>query len=176
MASPRASSLGSTLPSSMSPFERARRLRAMFDAHHDFVWRSLSGLGVSPGALDDGTQQVFFRAHQQIDLITRGSERPFLFRLAATVASNLPRTGPEEGAARGAARDLLFEALASLPGDLRMAFVLFELEEMEIADVAASLEISVGTVVSRVRGAQEKFLVALKRVRKLRPRGDGGAP
>ena len=35
------------------------RARALFDATYDFVWRSLRGLGVAPGSLDDGAQQVF---------------------------------------------------------------------------------------------------------------------
>ena len=55
--------------------------------------------------------------------------------------------------------------LSSLPGDLRMVFVLFELEEMEIPEIAASLEIPIGTVGSRLRRAREKFSIAVKRVR-----------
>src|SRR5580692_5667590 len=65
------------------------RARALFDAHYDFVWRSLRGLGVAPGSLDDGAQQVFCLAFRKLDAIQGGSERSFLFRLASGVASNL---------------------------------------------------------------------------------------
>jgi RNA polymerase sigma-70 factor (ECF subfamily) len=163
------------------------RLRALFDAHYDFVWRSLRGLGVAPASLDDGAQQVFLLAFQKLETITPGSERPFLFRLAAGVASNLRRTvrrkrevddegaierepdlaaSPEDLAARGEALGLLEEVLSWMPADLRIVLVLFELEEMEIPEIAESLEIPVGTVGSRLRRAREKFQVALKRVRK----------
>jgi RNA polymerase sigma-70 factor, ECF subfamily len=162
------------------------RFRAVFDAHYDFVFRSLQGLGVHPGSLDDGTQKVFWLAFQKFDTIIAGNERPYLFRLAKGIASNLRRTvhrnrevtdhaalerhpdgnaGPEEQAVFGEARALLDEALFSMPEDLRVAFVLFELEEMPIPDIAASLEIPIGTVCSRLRRAREKFRIALRRVR-----------
>ena len=161
--------------------------RTLFDAHYDFVWRSLRGLGVRPGSIDDGAQQVFLLAFRKLSAIAPGSERAFLFRLASGVASNLRRTvrrrgevdgdavldahadagpAPEDLVFRGEARELLDAVLAWLPGDLRTVFVLFELEEMEIPDIAALLEIPVGTVGSRLRRAREKFEVALKRVRK----------
>jgi RNA polymerase sigma-70 factor, ECF subfamily len=170
------------------PAPLALRQRVLFDAHYDFVWRSLRGLGVPPAALDDGAQQVMWLAFEKLDVIIPGSERPFLFRLANGIASNLRRgvrrnrevldeaamerhvdraPGPEEIASHNEARLLLDEALSSLAGDLRMVFVLFELEEMEIPDIAASLEIPVGTVGSRLRRAREKFHLAIKRLRKL---------
>jgi len=181
-----------SLPTTRPPDSRVAspplelRARSLFDAHYDFVWRSLRGLGVETAALDDGAQQVFWLAFQKIDTILPGSERPFLFRLATGIAANLRRTvrrhrevdapdalearpdpapDPEERASRGEARILLEAVLSSLPGDLRMVFVLFELEEMEIPEIAASLEIPIGTVGSRLRRAREKFSIAVKRVR-----------
>jgi RNA polymerase sigma-70 factor (ECF subfamily) len=173
----------------------ALEARALFDAHYDFVWRSLRGLGVRPGSLDDGAQQVFWLAFRKLDTIVPGSERPFLFRLATGVASNLRRTArrtrevdaegmldaradtapdPEEAACRRQARELLEAALGWLPGDLRVVFVLFELEELEIPEIAACLDIPIGTVGSRLRRAREKFQVALRRLR--RPASAGRSP
>ena len=180
---------GAEPPSPLDHAHRQRdpRLRTLFDAHYDFVWRSLRGLGVAPGQLDDGAQQVFLLGFRKLDAITPGSERPFLFRLATGVAANLRRTvrrkrevgddavlearpdtaaDPEELVSRGEAQRLLDEALSWMPGDLRMVFVLFELEEMEIPDIAASLEIPVGTVGSRLRRAREKFKEAAQRVQR----------
>lgn len=170
------------------------RPRALFETHYDFVWRSLRALGVSAASLDDGTQQVFWLAFQKLDQMAPGSERPFLYRLATGIASNArrsvrrnrevnddtafeshadPAVGPEEAAAHGEARGLLEEVLASMPGDLRMVFVLFELEEMEVPEIAASLEIPHGTVSSRLRRAREKFQIGLKRVRRMTEEGRG---
>jgi DNA-directed RNA polymerase specialized sigma24 family protein len=42
----------------------------------------------------------------------------------------------------------------------------FELEELEIPEIAAALEIPIGTVGSRLRRAREKFQEGLERVRK----------
>jgi RNA polymerase sigma-70 factor (ECF subfamily) len=163
------------------------RVRALFDAHYDFVWRSLRGLGVAPGSVDDGAQQVFCLAFRKLDAIQRGSERSFLFRLASGVASNLRRGArrrrelgdderldgvaasspdPEELASRGQARAILHDVLARMPEDLRVAFMLFELEEMEIPEIAAAIGIPIGTVGSRLRRAREKFQDELEHVRK----------
>jgi RNA polymerase sigma-70 factor, ECF subfamily len=168
------------------------RPRELFEAHYDFVWRSLRGLGVPQAALDDGAQKVFVLAFQKMDAIVPGSERPFLFRLATGIAANLRRSvrrnrevdddlafeghadsapDPEELASRGQARELLEEVLKSMPADLRMVFVLFELEEMAIADIATSLDIAVGTVGSRLRRARKKFHIEVKRVRRLTHEG-----
>src|SRR5262249_51383995 len=112
------------------------------------------------------------------------SERAFLFRLAEGIALNARRSlrrsrersdeqalatspdegpGPEELASRAEARRILDAILDSLPPDLRMVFVLFELEELQLSEIAACLEIPTGTVASRLRRAREKFHEALKR-------------
>ena len=55
--------------------------------------------------------------------------------------------------------------LDALPDDLRTVFVLFEVEEMASADIAAALDLPLGTVASRLRRAREAFGTAAKRVR-----------
>jgi RNA polymerase sigma-70 factor, ECF subfamily len=174
------------LPSSKAPQVDASA-RALFEAHYDFVWRSLRGLGVPSSTVDDGAQQVFCLAFRKMGEIRPGSERAFLFRLASGVASNARRSvrrrrelgdderigdlatpgpGPEELASRGEAREMLQAVLGGMPEDLRVAFMLFELEELEIPEIAAALEIPIGTVGSRLRRAREKFQEGLERVRK----------
>lgn len=187
--------------SSISPFpseDVERRFRAIVDAHYDFVWRSLRGLGVPAAALDDEAQRVFWLASRKIDAIVVGSERPFLFRLVRGLASNQRRAlrrrrevsddevlrtqadtspSPEELASRQQARRMIDAILDTLPTDLRMVFVLFELEELDLAEIASCLEIPTGTVASRLRRAREKFHEAVDRLRNT-PRlgGLGGAP
>ena len=60
--------------------ERGReRLRALADAHFDFIWRSLRRLGVPDEGVDDAAQQVFLVALRRIDEMAPGRERAFLF-------------------------------------------------------------------------------------------------
>ena len=44
-----------------------------------------------------------------------------------------------------------------MPDDLRVVFVLYELEEMSTPEIAALLEIPPGTAASRLRRAREAF-------------------
>ena len=55
------------------------------------------------------------------------------------------------------ARRVLDRILASMAEDLRDVFVMAELEEMTMADIAVALEIPPGTVASRLRRARAWF-------------------
>ena len=55
--------------------------------------------------------------------------------------------------------------LERLPLELRTVFVLFELEGLQIRDIAELEEIPLGTVGSRLRRAREEFSAIAKRVR-----------
>jgi len=165
------------------------RLRAMIDAHSDFVWRALRGLGLLPHEADDATQRVFVVASERIDSIEMGCERAFLFQTAVRVASHARRAvarrrevlcehppegdegapGSDELLEQRRARQLLDEVLASLELDLRTVFMLFELEELSIPEIAEMLGIPRGTVSSRLRRAREEFSAELAR-RKARSR------
>lgn len=143
----------------------------------DFTWRSLRRLGVPQAEVDDCTQQVFLVAARKLDDIQPGSERAYLFSTALRVASDArrrrtrrrevneedaaealdPAPDPEQVADQRRARALLDEVLDEMPLDLRVPFVLFELEEMPTAEIAALLDVPVGTAASRLRRAREEF-------------------
>lgn len=158
--------------------EAERRVRQVVEAHYDFIWRALRGLGVSSAGADDATQQVFWIASQKLDAISLGSERAFLFATARGIASNARRSygrnreqvdeqllaaqvdrgpTPEEAAANNQARRLLERLLDEMPEDLREVFVLFELEGMTTPAIAQILGLPAGTVASRLRRAREDF-------------------
>ena len=160
------------------------RLRGLVNVHFDFVWRSLRRLGLSSADADDASQQVFLVAARKLDLIQPGCDRSFLFGTAMRVASDFRRAAkrrpevptdtfeatdpvpsPDELTERRRARDLLDEILEGMPLDLRTAFVLFELEELSIAEISAIAGIPTGTVSSRLRRARELFRAAAKRAR-----------
>jgi RNA polymerase sigma-70 factor (ECF subfamily) len=154
------------------------RLRALVDVHYDFIWRSLRRLGVADGDVDDAAQHVFLTAARKLDAIRAGCERSYLFQTAMRVASDhrrtrrrrreVPEVDGEEQAADDApsgeelldlrrARRRLDCVLDGLPLDLRAVFVLFELDEMTMAEIAVLLELPPGTVASRLRRARAEF-------------------
>jgi RNA polymerase sigma-70 factor (ECF subfamily) len=169
------------------------RLRAMVDHHSDFTWRSLRRLGLSPDAADDATQRVFVVAHERLADIAPGCEKAFLFNTAVRVASSARRTharrrevlggdDPFETADpaphadelldRHRARALLGDLLDEMAMDLRVVFVLFELEGMKMTEIAATIDVPEGTVASRLRRARAEFQGTLKRYQ---ARSRGGA-
>jgi RNA polymerase sigma-70 factor (ECF subfamily) len=164
------------------------RLERMFNEHHDFIWRLLRRLGLSSGSADDAAQHVFLVAAERITDIKLGSERSFLFGTALRIARSQSRTDrrwvleedmdfrrseasrPEELADQHRAIDLMGRILDGMPLDLRTVFVLSELEGMTMPEVAALVEIPVGTAASRLRRAREAFRAAVALVEsKLKP-------
>lgn len=170
------------------------RLQALVGDHHDFVWRSLRRLGVPSGDVDDACQQVFLVAYRRLSGIAPRSERSFLFQTAVRVASDWRRghkrrgeqatvelgelpdgaANPEELIDERRARALLDRVLGAMPMQLRAVFVLFELEEMTMSEIATLTEIPAGTVASRLRRARAAFQETVKRVTSARraPRGE----
>jgi RNA polymerase sigma-70 factor (ECF subfamily) len=64
---------------------------------------------------------------------------------------------PEQLTQQLQARALLDRVLDAMPQDLRAVFVLFELEELSIDQIAHLLVLPRGTVASRLRRAREVF-------------------
>jgi RNA polymerase sigma-70 factor (ECF subfamily) len=161
----------------------ARRMRTLVDTHHDFIWRSLRRLGVAPADVDDGTQQVFLIAARKLEFIRSGCERRFLYQTALRIASDYRRTVHRRDEVAGDAEDSLVDSaplapellemrqareqldiiLDEMPIDLRAIFVLYEIDEMSAPDIAALLEIPLGTVASRLRRARAEFSAAANR-------------
>jgi RNA polymerase sigma-70 factor, ECF subfamily len=161
------------------------RFARVVDQHFDFIWRLLRRLGVPAGDADDAAQEVFLVASRKLDLIHDGSERSFLFgtalRIAAKAAEQRRRrseldkiaaedepvspAAPDELLERRRARELLDEILEAMPLDLRVVFVLFELEELTMAEIASMLGVPNGTAASRLRRAREEFEMRVERVK-----------
>lgn len=171
------------LPRPFASGAAADRLRAIVDRHYDFVWRTVRFLGVPPEATDDCAQQVLCVVARRLADVTPGAEMSFLYATAARVASearrtaNRRRTTPVEDVDSFAttaasteelvdahrAQEVLREILEAIPEDLRMVFVLFEIEELTLAEIAAVVGIPQGTVASRLRRAREDFQARVRR-------------
>jgi RNA polymerase sigma-70 factor (ECF subfamily) len=167
------------VPSGPSDAEAAdpATLSVLVGEHLDFVWRSLRRFGVLEADVDDATQRVFMIASQKLLVIQKGSERSFLVGVAARIAGHsrrsyrrreaaersfsthprAPNPNPEELTQKLEDRALLDRVLDGLSEDLRTVFVLFELEELSIDDIAHLLSLPRGTAASRLRRAREVF-------------------
>jgi RNA polymerase sigma-70 factor, ECF subfamily len=161
------------------------RLTRVAQEHLDFVWRCLRRFGVPASDADDAAQQVFLVAADKLADVPVERERAFLFATAARIAANARRSirrrqtaydslsqAPEEPTASQdelsdqlRARALLDQVMADMPEDLREVFVLFEIEEISIQDIATTLEIPIGTVGSRLRRARQAVHQAVTRHR-----------
>ena len=151
---------------------------ALFRAHAPFVATFLRRMGTPQHDIDDLVQEVFVVAHRKGGYV-RGPAQPrsWLGAIAVRVAqaghrarrrsespdsravehlSTSMDTGERIDAQRSIAR--VERALESLPLEQRAAFVLFEIEGETCESIAATWDIPVGTVYSRLHHARRKFL------------------
>lgn len=89
-----------------------------------------------------------------------------------TLADDAP--GPEAVLLENEAREALDATLGGMPDDLRVVLVLSELEGQSGPEIAAMLDIPVGTVASRLRRARESFSQCARRVRSRLDRSSRG--
>jgi RNA polymerase sigma-70 factor (ECF subfamily) len=164
--------------------ESVGRLEAMARSHLGYVWRLLRRVGLQERDADDVTQQVFILAARKLDHILPDRERAFLYR-AAIYASTKYRRGEgrrredlvdetdwieqpgddiEEALDRNRARAMLDAIVGAMPMDLRVVFVLYEIEQISTAEIAGVLGIPLGTVASRLRRARDDFERRVARV------------
>lgn len=169
-------SLGSVHASSSAQVDEAR-LRRVVEANFDALWRFLRRLGVPEGDVDDAVQEVILVLARRLAQVAPGSERSFVLSTAFRVASDArrrlkrrrevddaplaelssPELDPEASAEKQRLTALFTQVLAQLSLELRAVFVLYELEDLTMAEIARTLELPPGTVASRLRRARETF-------------------
>lgn len=160
------------------------RLRTIVLQHFEVLWRFLRRLGIPDHETDDAVQEVVLVLSRKLDSVEVGAERSFLLSTAVRVASTFRRTArnrrevddselvqhaspaldPEALAEQRRLRALLDRALNELPLELRAVFVLYELEELTMAEIAVTLGLPPGTVASRLRRSRELFEALAPRV------------
>jgi RNA polymerase sigma-70 factor (ECF subfamily) len=162
------------------------RVRELLREHFRDVWRMVRRFGVPENCADDAAQEVFIIAARRLADISPGSERPFLLATAVRVAANLRRSlvtrrecAEDEQTAEGIdprpsaealldqkrLRQMLDRVLDGLSDDLRVSFVLYELEGLSSPEIAALLRIPLGTVASRLRRGREAFELEVTRLK-----------
>jgi RNA polymerase sigma-70 factor (ECF subfamily) len=173
--------------------DREARLRGMVDRYIDFVARVLRNAGTPDAEIDDEVQRTFITAARRLDDVRPGAEKGFLFKIALNLAAHARRTlarrrevlaeeapernetfpTPEQLTDQKRMRQLLDGVLDRMDESLRVVFVLYEFEEMNMSEIADVLEIPRGTVASRLRRARAEFrerVAALEGVAPLRDR------
>ena len=166
------------------PAEHTPDLSAIYGEKAEFVWLTLQRLGVRQADLEDLAHDVFVIAHRKLRFYD-GTSRvtTWLFGICLRVAANYRRrahvrlerpmggaetyervadaTEPEEVLGLREARKRLNAVLDRLDLTKRAVFVMFEVEGLSCAEIAAQLGIPVGTVYSRLHAARRAFTEAL---------------
>jgi RNA polymerase sigma-70 factor, ECF subfamily len=152
-------------------------------SHLDFLWRFACRMGVGSATAEDIAHEAFVIALGRADAIVLGKERSYLISIVVHMVRR-ERTrrnrheelteeppareddAPDRALDEKRARQLLDRSLDALDDDLRAVFVLHEIEEETMADIAQLLDIAPGTVASRLRRAREEWKRATERLRR----------
>jgi RNA polymerase sigma-70 factor (ECF subfamily) len=155
------------------PLAVSLSFQEIFNAHARYLWRALIGLGVAEREADDAVQEVFLVLYRRLAEIDPTTVRSWLYAVCVRVASDHRRRSrarrevpsdqlpeqpvlqtPFEGtAALHLQRDLL-ATLEELDESKRAAFVLYEIEELTLREVAEALGCPLQTAYSRLEAAR----------------------
>lgn len=139
---------------------------------------------------EDATQDAFIRAWKSIDSFRGGIVRPWILRIATNRTYDILRAQarrpaqsleaqpfeaeaewtsqtdavehPESFAARGELSTFLEGALAELPEDQRLAIVLSDVQGYAYDEIAAVMDVAVGTVKSRISRGRSRLRTVLQ--------------
>jgi RNA polymerase sigma-70 factor, ECF subfamily len=169
-----------------APASEALGFEDVYRAEFGFVWRSAKRLGLRDAALDDAVQEVFVVVHRRLaEFEGRSSLRTWLFGITLRVVRDHRRSarrrdpgppvdpdslratgsGPAESLEKAEAVRLLHALLDELDDERREVFVMAELEQMPMPEIAEALGINVNTAYARLRSGRQEFEQALARHR-----------
>lgn len=149
--------------------------RRLVDDHAGFLWRALRHLGVRERDLEDVCQDVFLVAHRRFaDFRGDSSVRTWLYGIAIRLASEhrrrahirreVPTSEPPVAETRASGterveqselRSLLGSILDELDDDKRAVFVLYEIEDLDMKEVAKAVGCPLQTAYSRLHAARD---------------------
>ena len=142
----------------------------------------------APEPAEDATQEAFIAAYRSLNRFRGGSFRSWLFRIAANACHDehrrrrarpsvsldaprgedrqpldVPNPGPtlDEHIEQLELGGALQMALAGLPKDQRLAIVLCDVHGLDYSEIAAAMNVSLGTVKSRISRARSRLRALL---------------
>ncbi len=176
----------------VEPAERAApsglTFAPVYDEAFPWVWRAARRLGVHASALDDVTQEVFVVVHRKLHTYDgRASLKSWIYGITLHVVRDRRRSAkrhpehpaadeelarlrsdrpdPQADALRREAFATILRILDALPDEQREVFVLAELEELSVPEIAEATAANLNTIYSRLRAARKSFEVEAARLR-----------
>jgi RNA polymerase sigma-70 factor (ECF subfamily) len=152
--------------------------------HSRYVLGLLRRLGVDPGDVEDVGQEVFLAIHAQLPAFEgRSSLKTWLCGICRHKAGDYRRKAqrrrsllsgrppeplmcaedPQDGLLRKEGAELLHQALVKLPEEQLEVFVLYEIEELAMKDVAATVGCPLDTAYTRHRVARQRVQAFFRR-------------
>lgn len=180
-------SVGEELDGVAHPRENAGTppIDEVFDAHAAYVGRTLRCLGVRELELADAIQEVFLVVHRRLtELRDPNKLKGWLYAICVRKAMALRRTAarrrerpmaevpegsfdktPEDDFVRARALEVAIEILGDLDEDKRAIFVLYEVEQLPMSEVAEALGCPLQTAYSRLYAARKEIARTLQRLK-----------
>lgn len=176
--------------------ESALTVDAIFREHAPYVWRALRRLGVHEADVEDVCQEVFVVVHRRLGSFDGAcAVRTWLYGICIRTASDyrrrphrrrespagddLPDIGSppaqEDELEQRRALDRLDAALGELDDAKRAVFVLYEIEGLQMPEVAQAIGCPLQTAYSRLHAARRIMTRLLAAEAEAEPSG-GGAP
>jgi RNA polymerase sigma-70 factor, ECF subfamily len=175
------------LPRTVPVPASSAEFKVLYDAHFPLVWRALIQFGVRESDLKDLTQKVFLTAYLKLpDFEGRSLVSTWLWGICRRVAIAHRRSGAMryevttdpmavENSMVPAGAVLVSEAclsrqcaaehlLSKLSHSQRLVFTLSEVDNLDGRQIAALLDVSLGTVRSRLRYARERIRREVRRL------------
>jgi RNA polymerase sigma-70 factor (ECF subfamily) len=163
---------------------QSRGFAQVYSTYGSFVWRVVQRLGVPPADVEDVCQEVFLVTHQRLPSFEgRSSVRTWIYGIAVRCASEhrrrpyVKREIPVEHF-----DDVRRDDLANTPGDerelrarldrlldqldakKRAVFVLYELEELPMPEIANIVGCPLQTAYSRLHAARKIVIKAAEKL------------
>jgi RNA polymerase sigma-70 factor (ECF subfamily) len=162
-----------------------QRIAELLVQHFARIWRMARRAGLGAAQAEEAAQEAFIVLFERRAHVEPGKELAFLLSTVTHISRNVrrkasearelpcaPQTLEQYAAAsmpltlleRKRACDQVDEILARLSEPLRVVFILYELEQLTLAEVAEVLDIPQGTAGSRLRLARKGFQKELRRL------------
>jgi RNA polymerase sigma-70 factor (ECF subfamily) len=160
----------------------------IYQLHFNFVWSCTRRLGVSEIEIDDVAQEIFIVIHRRLHTIEQPEAlRSWIYGIVRRTVSTYHRAKraklasttslksepdmqypqqptPHELAEQSDQVKLLWNMLEKLDAPKREVFVLSELDEMTVSEIALAIEVPINTVYSRLRSARQELEEALAKL------------
>jgi RNA polymerase sigma-70 factor, ECF subfamily len=172
------------LPAPLSSHEEVARgdCLGVFEREFDYLCSTLRRLGVPSSDIEDLAHEVFLVMYRRWDVYDPAyAIRAWLFGIAFRVAARHRKRlrretlqpnpevedsspGPDQALAARQARAIVAAALRQVPLKRRAVFVMHDIDNVAMRDIASILSIPMFTGYSRLRKARKEFEAAVKSI------------